>query len=220
MSFVRGRSVLLWLSLAAALATASTVVLFIFERSHGWAHDWLPNLAAEWTGIVIAVGIFDAIRERQRENELKPLRARCYTLVKRDLDLIADNASSYLERFLDEPMGPAAPSDPIQAVRAIDDAYMSGGVRFESTRGSWWKMLTHTADRLDKTCEIYQPFLPPQVIVPLYAFVEHLESAARDFAFLVDSPTAVGNYRRLAATYEPAYQAITNGLAKSSPRRP
>jgi hypothetical protein len=214
MRLFRGRSVLLWLSLAAVLATGTTVALFIFERSHQWAHDWLPNLAVELVGIFVAVGIFDALRERQRENELKPLRARSYGLVLRDLDLIGLNSTSYLERFVDPSRQPM-PQNPIEAVRAIDAAYVANEVPTH-VRGSWVDGLKQAAKRLDETCEIYQPFWPPRVVDPLYALVAQLEATARGIGVVIGSTETFGNYKPLGPAYEAAYRVIKTESAKLS----
>lgn len=63
----------------AALLVGS-IVAYVLERRATWANDWLPNFIAEWSGILLALLVFDRLKEAQQRREfemfLRPLRKK------------------------------------------------------------------------------------------------------------------------------------------------
>lgn len=64
----------LFLLLAASIAT------YAIDRRTSWANNWLPNFIAEWSGILLALLVFDRLKEAQQrrafEQFVRPARER------------------------------------------------------------------------------------------------------------------------------------------------
>jgi hypothetical protein len=205
-----------WLVLVLGLLAAVTLILWVVERRHAWANNWLPNLFAEWTGILVAVVIVNWLLEREREKQLRPFRAHCYRTILGDLDHIGLNASSYLERFAVAGPGFEPTKDPVEAVRRMDAAFARDAVPDPNTRRSWVEMLRSTAARMDETYLRYQPFIPPPVVGSLFVLLSKMRMSAMGLEMVIASAETAGNYVPLGAAFGPAHAAVTRGLHQNS----
>jgi hypothetical protein len=76
----------------AALLIFSIVLSAVFW-DHKWAQEWMPNLIAEWSGLLVAVLIVDRLIERAKEEQLserqQPLRRLAgYEISRSLIDLV------------------------------------------------------------------------------------------------------------------------------------
>lgn len=210
----RPRGILLWLSLVLLALTTATVTLWVFERGQPWADNWLPNFIAEWTGIFVAVAIVDRLREREREAQVRPLRAHCYREILHYLDNIGLNASTYLENFVAAGVGLRTTDDPAEAVHLMDVAFARDAVPDPNSRRCWVEMLQLRAVEIDEICKRNQAFIPTAVIVPVLALVNEMRTCAAGFSEL--SSWAPTRYEPIGVTFQPAHAAVTAALSRDS----
>jgi hypothetical protein len=202
---------LVWLLLPVLALLALTAILWFFERAHAWANNWLPNFIAEWTGILIAVGLVEWRRGREREAQLRPLRIYCYEQILRYLDNVGLNAASYLERFVVAAPALENPGDGAEALRAIDAALArDGSMPDTNVRRNWLEMLRGRAATIDELCARHQPFIPEPVIAPVLGVVNTMRSCAEMFG---ESDLVVtSNYVPVGDAFERAHAAVTRAL--------
>jgi hypothetical protein len=55
--------------------TVITVIVAVWQWDKAWAHEWLPNFIAEWSGLFIAVVIVDRLLSRAEAVEVEQRRA-------------------------------------------------------------------------------------------------------------------------------------------------
>jgi hypothetical protein len=168
----------LGISLVLGGLTVVTLILWLVERGHAWANNWLPNFVAEWTGILLVVVILERWRNREREAQFRPLRTYCYGELLRFLDNVGQTASSYLERFVTAGPGLEPTDDWAEAVRRMDVALPGGAVTDPNVRLNWWELLRDRSGELFEVCERHTPFLPESVVVPVLELVNAMRACA------------------------------------------
>jgi hypothetical protein len=58
-----------WLYTALFASLIVFFVLWLLERSHKWASEWLPNFVAEWSGILLTVVIVESVMKTKEEED-------------------------------------------------------------------------------------------------------------------------------------------------------
>ena len=193
----------------------ATLILWLVERGHAWANNWLPNFVAEWTGILLAVAIVDWWRQREREAQFRPLRALCYGELLRFMDNVGLSANTYLERFVVVGPGLEPTDDWAEAVRRIDVALPRGAVTDPNTRLNWWELLRARSGELYEVCERHMPFLPESVVVPVLELVNAMRACAMS-ATSVHTVWRPESYVPIGDTFARAHAAVTAAAGERS----
>jgi hypothetical protein len=165
---------------ALALVMVATVAIAVWQWDETWAHEWLPNFIAEWSGLFIAVAIVERLLARARAREeaarRQPLRTLAGAQLGRAVEgIIGTAVSEYVfgGDKDDEPPEPAATFFERWAASLADSS--------RARNATWLDILANSfesaREALGRVRAQYESALDPQELAHIDELSDRLSSA-------------------------------------------